>query len=70
MCDLPEQNEGLQERVGARIGKAQAGGALAIGRDRIIDGAECIFGEHAVVAEALELDKPAIGGKADLAQLR
>ncbi len=51
-------------------GRAQAGGALAIGRDRIIDGPECIFGEHAVVAQALNLDEPAIGRKADLAQLR
>ena len=53
----------------ARIGKAQTGGALAIGRDWIIDVLEAILGEDAVMAEALDFEEAAIGGKTNLAQL-
>ena len=38
--------------------------------DRAIDRLEGVFGQHAVVAELLELEQAAIGGKADVAQLR
>ena len=40
----------MQERLDARIGEAQARGALTTGRDRAVDGLEGVFGEHAVVA--------------------
>ena len=53
----------------ARIGKAQTGGALAIDRDGIVDVLEAILGEDAVMAEALDFEQAAVGGKADLAQL-
>ena len=68
--ELPEQDEGMQERVDARIGEAQARGALAARRDRAVDGLEGVFGEHAVVAQTLDFEQPSIGRKADLAQLR
>jgi hypothetical protein len=67
--ELSEQDEGVQERVRARIGKTQARGALAPGRHRAIDGSESIFAEHAIVAQALDFDQSAVGRKADLAQL-
>jgi hypothetical protein len=38
--DLAEQNERLQELVGARVGEAQARGALAARRDRAVDALE------------------------------
>ena len=53
----------------ARIGKAQTRGALTIDRDRIVDVLEAILGEDAVMAEALDFEQAAVGGKADLAQL-
>lgn len=53
----------------ARIGKTQARGALAPGRHGTIDGSESIFAEDAIVAQALDFDQSAVGGKADLAQL-
>ena len=53
----------------ARIGKAQTGGALAVDRDRIVDVLEAILGEDAAIAEALDFEQTAVGGKADLAQL-
>jgi hypothetical protein len=40
---------------------------LAVGSDRAVDGLEGIFGQHAVVAEALDLEELAIGRKADFA---
>ena len=68
--ELPEQDQGLQQRVHAWIGKAQAGGALAPGGDRAVDGLQGVFAEHAVVAQPLDVQEPAIGRKADRAQLR
>ena len=50
------------------IGEAEAGGVLAAMADGAIDGLEGGFGEHAVVAETLDVEQAAIGGKADLAQ--
>src|SRR3984893_16607776 len=66
----PERDETMQERLDAPIGEAQAPGALAARRDRAVDGLEGIFGEHAVVAQTLDVEQPSIGHKADLAQLR
>src|SRR6516225_7815639 len=67
--ELPEQDDGVQERVHALIGKAQARSPLATGGARPVDGLESIFAEDAVMAHALDLDEPAIGRKTDLAQL-
>src|ERR1700756_2720464 len=67
--ELPEQNERMQERVNARIGKAQARGPLMPGGDWAIDGLEAIFTDDAIVAQPLDLEQPAIGHKPDLAQL-
>jgi hypothetical protein len=66
--ELPEQDEGLQQRAEAGVGEAQARGALAPCRDRIGDGLEGVLGEYAVVAEAFDLDEAALGRKADGAQ--
>jgi hypothetical protein len=42
---------------------------LAAGGDRAVDGLEGVLREHAVVAQALHVEQPAIGRKADRAQL-
>src|SRR5215469_2128171 len=68
--ELPEQDESLEERLNAWVGKTQAGGALTAGCDRSVDGLKGIFAEDAVVAQPLDLDEPPIGCKADRAQLR
>ncbi|MBO0766633.1 MAG: hypothetical protein J2P50_18860 [Hyphomicrobiaceae bacterium] len=65
---LPEQDKGLQERMVFGVGKAQARGTLATGRDRTVDGLQGFLGEHTVVAEALHLKEAAVGRKADRAQ--
>ena len=36
--ELPEQDESLQQRMDAQVGKAQARGPLLAGGDRTIDG--------------------------------
>src|SRR5215471_14056634 len=68
--ELPEQDESLEERLNAWVGKTQAGGALTAGCDRPVDGLQGIFAEDAVVAQPLDLDEPLIGRKPDRAQLR
>src|SRR5215831_5946232 len=68
--ELPEQDESLEERLNARVGKTQAGGALTAGCDRSVDGLQGIFAEDAVVAQPLDFDEPLIGRKPDRAQLR
>jgi len=67
--ELPEQDEGVQERVHALIGKPQARSPLAASGDRAIEGLEHILAEDAIVAHAFDLDESAIGRKADRAQL-
>src|SRR5580700_1662488 len=67
--EKPERDEGMQERLDARIGETEARGALAARRDRAVDGLEGVFGKHAVVAQALHVEQPSIGRKADRAQL-
>ncbi len=52
-----------------RVGKAQAGGSLTIDRDGAVDVLEAVLGENTIVADALDLEEAAVGGKADLAQL-
>src|ERR1019366_6408807 len=47
VCELPEQDDGVPERVDTRIGKTQAGDALAADRHWAIDGLERILGQHA-----------------------
>jgi hypothetical protein len=47
---LPEQDESLQELMDARIGKAQARGALATYGNRVVDGLQGVFCEQTVVA--------------------
>jgi hypothetical protein len=68
--ELSEQNEGVQECLNARVCKAQTGRALVAGGHRLLDGAQRLFAEDAVVAHALGLEQPAIGRKSDCAQLR
>src|SRR6516165_4212899 len=67
--ELPEQDPGMQERVNAWIGKAQAGGTLVPGAHRFIDRLEGILAEDAVVAQAFDIEQAAVGRKADCTQL-
>jgi hypothetical protein len=48
--ELSEQDEGLEKRLSAWVGKTQAGRALAAGCHRSVDGLQGIFAEDAVVA--------------------
>src|SRR6201993_2277528 len=68
--ELSEQDEGLEQRLNAWVGKTQAGRALVAGCHRSVDGLQSIFAEDAVVAQSLDLDEPLIGRKSDRAQLR
>jgi len=43
---------------------------LAARRHRAVDGLEGILGQYAVMAQTFDFEQPAIGRKADLAQLR
>src|SRR6201981_3058184 len=67
--ELSEQDQGLEKRLSAWVGKTQAGAALAAGCHRSVDGLQGIFAEDAVVAQPLDLDQPLIGRKSDCAQL-
>ena len=69
VCEQAERHDGVEQRMGARIGKAQTRGAQMAGRHRAVDGLEGIFGQHAVVTEAFDIKQRPIGRKADLAQL-
>ena len=68
LWELAEQDESVQECVNARVREAEAGGALARGCHRLVDGAEGVFAEDTIVAQALDLEETPIGGKADRAQ--
>src|SRR5246127_416240 len=67
--ELSEQDEGLEKRLSAWVGKTQAGRALEAGCHRAVNGLQVIFAEDAVVAQPLDLDQPLIGRKSDCAQL-
>src|ERR1700692_2134393 len=56
--DLAEQNERLQEVMGARVGKAQARSALLARCNRAVDALEGILGQHAVVAQTFDFEEP------------
>jgi hypothetical protein len=52
--------------LNAWVGKTQAGGALAAGCHRSVDGLQSIFAEDTIVAQPLDLDQPLIGRKSAL----
>jgi hypothetical protein len=56
-----EQGESVQERMEAHVNKTQPRGPQPAGGDRPVDGLEGFFAEDAVVAQAFDLDEPAIG---------
>ena len=60
----------MQQRVDARIGKAQARGPLAAGRDRAVDALKGIFRQDAIMTDMLDIEQAAVGRKTDFAQLR
>src|SRR6266576_2546935 len=60
----------MQQRVDARIGKAQARGPLAAGRDRAVDALKSIFRQDAIMTDMLDIEQAAVGRKTDFAQLR
>ena len=64
--ELSEQDEGLEKRLNAWVGKTQAGRALAAGCYRSVDGLQSIFAEDAIVAQPLDLDQPQIRSRAAL----
>jgi hypothetical protein len=59
----------MQQRVDARIGKAQARGPLAAGRDRAVDALKGIFRQDAIMTDMLDIEQAAVGRKTDFAQL-
>jgi len=63
-----KQDDGVPEGLNARIGEAQSRGALPTESNRTIDGLETILSQHAIMAEALDLEQAAIGRKTDFAQ--
>src|SRR5216683_5157064 len=70
LCKLAEQDDCMQQRVDARIGKAQARGTLAAGRDRAVDALKGIFRQDAIMADMLDIEQAVVGRKTDFAQLR
>lgn len=54
LCELAEQDDCMQQRVDARIGKAQARGPLAAGRDRAVDALKGIFRQDAIMTDMLD----------------
>jgi hypothetical protein len=61
-----EQQEGAPESLQLGISKAESGGALRRHLDRAIDLLKGLFGEDAIVADALHLEQSSVGLKADL----
>jgi hypothetical protein len=60
-----KKDDGMPEGLNARIGEAQSRGALPIECNRTVDGLESILSQHAIMAEALDLEQAAIGRKTD-----
>ena len=57
----------MPQRLNARIGEAQAGGAWPAPRP-VVDLPKRVFADHAVVAESLDVQKTSVGLEADLPQ--
>ena len=51
-----KEDEGVPQGMNARVGKAQAGGALAIEGDRAVDLLEGVLGEDAIVADVFGVE--------------
>src|SRR6202451_2925208 len=68
--DEKEQQQDVQESLDARIGEAQRRRALVIHGDRSLHILEGGFADEAVVTDALDVEQPSVGCKADLAQFR
>ena len=68
--DEKEQQQDVQESLHARIGEAQRRRALVIHGDRSLQVLEGGFADETVVTDALDVEQPSIGRKADLAQFR
>ena len=68
--DEKEQQQDVQESLHARIGEAQRRCALIIHGDRSLHMLEGGFADEAVVTDALDVEQPSVGRKADLAQIR
>ena len=67
---MGEGAEGLQEGHHARIAEAQGGDALAGLDAGLLEAVERVLGQHAVVAEAFDLEQLAVDGVAEVAQVR
>ena len=55
--------------MGARLGEAQTGGALACPLNRTVDVLKGILSEDAVVTQAFHVPEPTVCAEADFAQL-
>src|SRR5215831_16121260 len=66
--DEEKQQQDVEERLNARIGKTQRRRALIVYDDRFLHVLERCFADEAVVADALDVEQTSAGRKADLAQ--
>src|SRR5205823_3507763 len=65
----PEDQQDVQERLGAGVGEPQPGGAGSVGvDDRVAGGVQGFGAGDGVVAESLDAKQAPVGGVADLPQ--
>jgi len=65
----PEDEQDLQQRLGAAVGEPQPGDAGAgRGEHRVVEGGERLGDADRVVAESLDAEQAPVGGEADLPQ--
>ena len=67
---MGEAGDRLEQRHHAGIAEAQRGGALAVFDRGLLEAVEGVLGQHAVVADALDLQELAIDLVAEVAQVR
>src|SRR3954451_17671678 len=65
----PEDQQGLQQGLGAAVTESEPGDAVPVGgEDRVVDGGEGFGGADRVVAESLDAEQASVGGEAALPQ--
>src|ERR1700736_422960 len=62
----PEEDEGVEQRVDAAIGKAHRGGALCGDLKRTLECLKRLFREDGVVSNPLDVKETSVGPEADL----
>jgi hypothetical protein len=67
--EQPENQQGLEQGVGAAVPEAESGDAVPVGcDDGVVHGGEGLLGVDWVVAESLDAQQASVGGEADLPQ--